>query len=48
MIAFYRGLQEPELNKAEALKKAQTTQRESERYSHPFYWAPFTLVNDWM
>ncbi|MCH7598808.1 MAG: CHAT domain-containing protein [Myxococcales bacterium] len=48
MIAFYRGLQEPELNKAEALKKAQTTLRESERYSHPFYWAPFTLVNDWM
>jgi CHAT domain-containing protein len=48
MIDFYRGLQVPDTNKAEALQKAQATLRESERFAHPFYWAPFTLVNDWM
>jgi CHAT domain-containing protein len=48
MIDFYKGLNTPELNKAEALQKAQATLRDSERFAHPFYWAPFTLVNDWM
>jgi filamentous hemagglutinin family protein len=48
MINFYQGLQSKDLNKAEALQKAQTVLRENERFSHPFYWAPFTLVNDWM
>ena len=48
MIDFYKGLNAPELNKAEALQKAQATLRDSERFAHPFYWAPFTLVNDWM
>ncbi|MBW2292062.1 MAG: CHAT domain-containing protein, partial [Deltaproteobacteria bacterium] len=48
MIDFYRGLQAPELSKAEALQKAQATLRNTERFAHPFYWAPFTLVNDWL
>lgn len=48
MIDFYRGLQLPDVSKAEALRKAQTSLRDNERFEHPFYWAPFTLVNDWM
>jgi len=48
MVNFYRGLQSPDSNKAEALRQAQAGLRESERFAHPFYWAPFTLVNDWM
>jgi CHAT domain-containing protein len=48
MIDFYRGLQRPELTKAKALQNAQATLRKNERFAHPFYWAPFTLVNDWL
>ena len=48
MVDFYQGMQSPALSKAEALRKAQATLRADERFSHPFYWAPFTLVNDWM
>ena len=48
MIDFYRGLQTPDLSKAQALRAAQAQLRSDERYAHPFYWAPFTLVNDWL
>ncbi|MFT5442955.1 MAG: filamentous hemagglutinin family protein, partial [Myxococcota bacterium] len=48
MIDFYKGMQSPETTKAEALRNAQATLRDNERFAHPFYWAPFTLVNDWM
>ena len=48
MVNFYRGLQSLDLSKAEALRQAQAGLRDSERFAHPFYWAPFTLVNDWM
>ncbi|HRI13352.1 MAG TPA: CHAT domain-containing protein [Verrucomicrobiota bacterium] len=57
MIEFYRQLQ-PRLSannrptagtlitKAEALRRAQLTLLKSERWSHPFHWAPFVLTGD--
>ncbi len=48
MVDFYRGLQAEGLNKAHALRKAQADLRADDRFDHPYYWAPFTLVNDWI
>ena len=40
------GLSHP--NKAEALRQAQLSLIESEDFNHPFYWAPFVLVGNWL
>jgi CHAT domain-containing protein len=32
--------------KAGALTKAQVALQQSEQFSHPYYWAPFTIVGD--
>ncbi|MFP6654908.1 MAG: CHAT domain-containing protein, partial [Myxococcota bacterium] len=48
MVDFYKNLQSPDLTKAGALQQAQALLRGDERYAHPAYWAPFTLVNDWL
>jgi CHAT domain-containing protein len=43
MDRFYEGLKQG-LNQAEALQQAQMTLLQSTAFSHPFYWAPFILV----
>jgi CHAT domain-containing protein len=43
MDRFYEGLKQG-LNQAEALQQAQVTLLQSSAFSHPFYWAPFILV----
>jgi len=49
MVEFYRILsQEPGITKAEALRQAQITLLENRQYQHPFYWAPFVLVGNWL
>ncbi|WP_017712738.1 CHAT domain-containing protein [Prochlorothrix hollandica] len=50
MEAFYREVtQSPvPLSFAEALRQAQLTQIHSDQYSHPFYWAAFVLVGNWL
>jgi filamentous hemagglutinin family protein len=48
MVDFYKNLQSSEGTKANALQEAQALLRRQERYAHPAYWAPFTLVNDWL
>jgi CHAT domain-containing protein len=35
-------------SKADALKQAQLDLLHSANYSHPFYWAPFILVGNWL
>ena len=46
MVEFYQRLEEPgaKYDKAVALANAQRTQRSSDKYEHPYYWAPFILV----
>jgi len=47
MNNFYRRLEEPGVNrdKAVALAEAQRALRSTSKYKHPYYWAPFILVN---
>lgn len=47
MGEFYRNLVKNKLSKTDALRKAQLNLLVNEKFSHPFYWAPFILVGDW-
>lgn len=47
MGEFYRNLIKNKLSKTDALRKAQLTLINNEKYAHPFYWAPFILIGDW-
>ena len=47
MQKFYGSLTQPDgVSKAEALRVAQRATRE--QYPHPYYWAPFVLVGNWL
>ena len=48
MSEFYRELIQTEVSKAEALRQAQLTLLKKSNYQHPFYWAPFILVGNWL
>ena len=48
MVRFYETLNQPGLSKAEALRQAQLSLLRSPQYQHPFYWAPFVLVGNWL
>jgi CHAT domain-containing protein len=47
MQQFYGALTQPQhLSKAQALRVAQRAMRQE--YEHPYYWAPFVLVGNWL
>jgi CHAT domain-containing protein/tetratricopeptide (TPR) repeat protein len=48
MAQFYRQIALPEITKSEALRQAQLELLHQSQYSHPFYWAPFVLVGNWL
>jgi len=35
-------------NKAEALRQAQLSLLKQDKYNHPYYWAPFVLLGNWL
>jgi len=45
---FYAALDQPGISKARALQSAQTALLSNDRYAHPFYWAPFLVINNWL
>ncbi len=45
---FYRKLKDPKFSKAEALRAAQLALLAQERFRHPFFWAPFLLIGNWL
>jgi CHAT domain-containing protein len=47
MVAFYRGLAQEGLSKAQALQQAQTQLLDRTESAHPFFWAPFVLIGNW-
>ncbi len=47
MTELYSVLKQPGVNKAEALRNAQLSLLNSNRYKHPYYWAAFVLVGNW-
>jgi CHAT domain-containing protein len=48
MADMYRRRQDQKLTKAEALRQAQISLQSQSRYAHPFYWAPFILMGNWL
>lgn len=45
---FYKHLKEPNMTKAEAMRKAQLEMIADENFNDPFFWAPFVLVGNWI
>jgi CHAT domain-containing protein len=48
MVEFYKQLATPGITKAEALRNTQLKFLENRDFLHPFYWAPFVLIGDWL
>ncbi len=48
MVEFYKQLKKPNISKAEALRQAQKVLLKQPGFRHPFYWAPFVLVGNWL
>lgn len=48
MAEMYRRRQDQKLTKTEALRQAQLSLQSQSRYAHPFYWAPFILIGNWL
>ncbi|NEQ42043.1 MAG: CHAT domain-containing protein [Leptolyngbya sp. SIOISBB] len=48
MEQFYQQLNDVNVTKGEALRRAQEFLRQSNEYSHPFFWAPYTLIGNWL
>jgi hypothetical protein len=47
-VDFYWELHTKGTSRAKALRREQANLRADPRHAHPYYWAPFTLVNDWL
>jgi len=48
MQSFYEGLRAGKQTKARALRDAQLKLLRDPRYEHPFFWAPFIVVGNWL
>jgi CHAT domain-containing protein len=48
MAEFYRELSQTQVSKAEALRQAQLILLKNSKYEHPYFWAPFVLVGNWL
>ncbi|GJD15487.1 hypothetical protein RIVM261_004430 [Rivularia sp. IAM M-261] len=48
MKEFYHNLITRKLSRAEALRNAQISLLKIQKFNHPFYWAPFVLVGNWL
>ncbi|GAC1459361.1 MAG: hypothetical protein NVS2B14_08850 [Chamaesiphon sp.] len=45
---FYTQLRQPNVTKAEALRRAQIKLIANQNYSHPAAWSPFILIGSWL
>ena len=50
MKKFFENLTDrnKKMTRAEALRNAQVSLLQSDNFNHPFYWAPFTLIGNWL
>ena len=46
--SFYRTLKETDVSKAAAVRKAQLKLLQHQDFNHPYYWAPFVMINNWL
>jgi CHAT domain-containing protein len=47
MTEFYKNLQKPQVNKAEALRQAQLHLLQKTDFREPFFWSGVVLVGNW-
>ena len=48
MVEFYKALNKPGTSKAQALRQAQLLLLSNKNLEHPFFWAPYILVGNWL
>ena len=48
MSEFYHELSDKHLTKANAVRQAQISLLHSRQYDHPFYWASYVLLGNWL
>ncbi|MBD2308747.1 CHAT domain-containing protein [Chroococcidiopsis sp. FACHB-1243] len=48
MVEFYRELGKPGVSKAEAVRRSQLSLLKQSQYQHPYYWAAFVLLGNWL
>ncbi|MBD1895856.1 CHAT domain-containing protein [Coleofasciculus sp. FACHB-129] len=48
MVEFYQGLGQPGVTKSQAVRTAQLELLKQPQYEHPYYWAPFILLGNWL
>jgi len=48
VVEFYRQFRGHSITKAKALQQAQTSMLKHAQYRHPYYWAPFILIGNWL
>jgi CHAT domain-containing protein len=48
MTQFYTELSKQTETKAESLRRAQEAVLQNDRFSHPYFWAAFVLVGNWL
>lgn len=48
MVKFYQELAQADDTKAESLRQAQLSLLRDGKHKHPFFWAPFVLVGNWL
>jgi CHAT domain-containing protein len=48
MVEFYQGLAQSQVTKVQALRDAQLALLKQPEFRHPYFWAPFVLVGNWL
>lgn len=48
MVQFYQELAKAGTTKAEALRQSQLALLKQPQFQHPYYWAPFVLIGNWL
>jgi CHAT domain-containing protein len=48
MEVFYDGIVTERQTKAKALQRAQIELIHSDGFEHPFFWAPFLIIGNWL
>jgi CHAT domain-containing protein len=48
MVQFYQELLKPGVTKAEAVRRAQLHLLKQPEFNHPYFWASFILIGNWL